>query len=103
MRNRLMVLTAAALMMAAVAVVSGVNVSPVVAEEVVVGGGCAPIGIGWSCSCTSTVVPNVACILPGGGGEGHLVVTTCRSCPPPCRKLPCQVQGCISNTSYTCG
>ena len=103
MRNRLMVLTAAALMVAAVAMATGANVSPVVADEVVVGGACGPIGIGWTCSCTSTVVPNVACIVPGGGGEGNLVVTTCRLCPPPCTSFPCLPRPCILRTSYSCG
>ena len=100
MRNRLMVLTAAALMVAAVAMATGANVSPVVAQEGGGGGGgCFP---GWTCTCTTTVYPNVACILPGGGGEGILTVTKCTSCPP-CRRPPCNPQDCITQTSLSCG
>ena len=102
MRNRLMVLTAAALMVAAVAMATGANVSPVVAQEGGGGGGCLQIA-GWSCTCTSTVLPNVLCILQGGGGEGHLVVMTCRSCPPPCTSLPCVPRPCNTSTRYSCG
>jgi len=101
MRRRLLIVGAAILMTVVVMVVGGLNVSQVAAQSDPDGGNCGPVPVGGSCTCNTSVVPNVVCLQPEGGA-GHILVTTCTVCPAPCRGPGCNIQLCHTRTSVAC-
>ena len=97
MKSKLMLLFAAALFIGSAAL--GLSL---LSTSVDAASGCGPQPYGWRCTCSTSIVPNVVCMKPGGG-SGHVSITTCISCPPPCPPGEiCEIQFCRTSTTTSC-